>query len=175
MATERYRSVDLQKWLINKAVAASAPYARRLITSNDQRGRDSTMVGKLYFFKYDPLYKDTLSEYDKFPMCFPLEPPTVTKSGLSFLGINLHYLTGYERQKLLGKLLEYKNNKYMDERTKLNLSYQLISSTRSLNSLARPCVKRYLFSHVRSRFIEIYPDEYQIAAQLPVADWVFNR
>lgn len=175
MATERYKSADLQKWLIDKALGVSGPYARRMITSNDQRSRDETFVGKLYFFRYDPLHKDKLSEYDKFPMCFPLEPPMTVKNGLSFLGLNLHYLTGYEREKLLNRLLEYKNNKYMDHRTRLNLSYQLINSTRSLNSLARPCIKRYLFSHVRSKFIEIYPEEYMIAAQLPVADWVFNQ
>ena len=93
----------------------------------------------------------------------------------SFLGLNLHYLGVAERQRLLGKLMDYANNDKMNKNTKLKLSYDLIQSTRSLNTLARPCIKRYLFSHCRSRFIQIYANEFDKAIQLPVADWVFNR
>lgn len=167
---QKYSSVDLQKWMIEKALNATSARARTIIASNDQRGRDSTIVGKLYFFKYDPKTKDKLAKYDKFPMAFPIES---YQDG--FLGLNLHYLGIREREALLGRLLEYKNNKYMDERTRLKLSYDLISSTRGLNNLTRPCIKRYLFSHCRSQFIEIYPEEYDKAIQLPVEDWVFKR
>jgi hypothetical protein len=167
---QKYTSVDLQKWLIEKASTSSSAQARKVMISNDQRGRDTTIVGKMYFFKYDPKTKAKLAKYDKFPMCFPIE-----RYNDGFLGLNLHYLDQDARQALTTRLLEYKNNKYMDERTKLKLSYQLISSTRSLNSLSRPCVKRYLFNQVRSHFIEIFPDEYDKAIQLPVEEWVFKR
>ena len=63
----------------------------------------------------------------------------------------------------------------MDETTRLKLSYDLLEGSKKLNSLARPCVKRYLFNHCRSQFIEIYIDEFDKAIQLPVEDWVFNR
>jgi hypothetical protein len=33
---------------------------------------------------------------------------------------------------------------------------------------AKPCIKRYLFSHVQSRFLEITADEWDIAVMLPV-------
>lgn len=170
MADTKYSSRDLQKWLMGKALEASGPHARRVIRANDERARDSTIIGRLYFFAYDPKWKDKLSKYDKFPMVFPIE-----MYGDGFLGLNLHYLNLAQRQVLLGRLMEFSNNSKMNKTTKLRLSYDLIQSTRKLNTLTQPCIKRYLFSHCRSRFIEIYADEFDKAIQLPVADWVFNR
>lgn len=167
---EKYTSDQLSKWLIEKAQGVSSTRARKLLITNDQRGRDTTMVGRLYFFKYDPKWKTKLAKYDKFPMCFPIE-----RYGDGFLGLNLHYLGSDERQALVERLLKYKNNDYTDERAKLNLSYDLIESTRRLSSLSRPCIHRYLFNHCKSQFIEIYPEEYDKAIQLPVEDWVFKR
>ena len=167
---EKYSSKDLQKWLFEKALTAAGPKARQLLIRNDQRSRDDAMIGRLYFFKYDPKGKQTLPKYDKFPMVFPIEQ---YQDG--FLGLNLHYLTIKERQALLGILVKFKNNQKMDETTRLKLSYDLLEGSKKLNSLARPCVKRYLFNHCRSQFIEIYIDEFDKAIQLPVEDWVFNR
>ena len=167
---EKYSSKDLQKWLFEKALNAAGPQARQILIRNDQRGRDDAMIGRLYFFKYDPKGKQTLPKYDKFPMVFPIEQ---YQDG--FLGLNLHYLTIKERQALLGILVKFKNNQKMDETTRLKLSYDLLEGSKKLNSLARPCVKRYLFNHCRSQFIEIYIDEFDKAIQLPVEDWVFNR
>jgi hypothetical protein len=167
---EKYSSRDLQKWLFEKALSAAAPQARQLLIRNDQRGREDALIGRLYFFKYDPKGKATLPKYDKFPMVFPIEQ---YQDG--FLGLNLHYLSLRERQALLGQLMEFQNNKKYDETTKLKLSYDLLQGSKRLNSLARPCIKRYLFNHCRSQFIEIYINEYDKAIQLPVEDWVFNR
>lgn len=170
MADTKYSQRDLHQWLMTKALEASGPHARRVIKANDDRSRDNTIIGRLYFFSYDPKWKDKLSKYDKFPMVFPIE-----LYGDGFLGLNLHYLNIAERQRLLGRLMEYSNNEKMNKMTKLKLSYDLIQSTRSLSTLSRPCIKRYLFSHCRSRFIQIYANEFDKAIQLPVADWVFNR
>lgn len=166
----KYSSADLQKWLIEKSGQAQPAQARKMMIYNDQRGRDTAMLGKLYFFKYDPKTKDKLPMYDKFPMALAIE-----KSQNGFLGLNLHYLSADARQTLLDRLLVYRNNDYMDKRTKLNVSYDIINRTRGLSSLASPCVKRYLFTHCRSRFIEIYPEEYDRAVELPVEEWVFKR
>lgn len=167
---EKYSSRDLQKWLFEKALNAAAPQARQMLIRNDQRGREDALIGRLYFFKYDPKGKAYLPKYDKFPMVFPIEQ---YQDG--FLGLNLHYLSIRERQALLGQLMEFQNNKKFDETTKLKLSYDLLQGSKRLNSMARPCIKRYLFNHCRSQFIEIYIDEYEKAIQLPVEDWVFNR
>jgi len=148
----------------------SKTQARKTIAGNDQRSRDDTIIGRLYFFKYDPKWKHKLDKYDKFPMVFPIES---YQDG--FLGLNLHYLDYPTRVSLLGKLLEYRANARMTKATRLRLSYQLIASTKNLNNLARPCIKRYLYNHVRSKFIEVYPDEFVKAMELPVEDWVFKR
>jgi hypothetical protein len=167
---EKYSSKDLQKWLFEKALNAASPQARQILIRNDQRGREDALIGHLYFFKYDPKGKAYLPKYDKFPMVFPIEQ---YQDG--FLGLNLHYLDARQRKALLDQLVKFQNNKEYDETTKLLLSYQLLQGSKRLNSLSRPCIKRYLFNHCRSQFIEIYIDEYDKAIQLPVEDWVFNR
>lgn len=168
---EKYTSDELAKWLMEKAEETTRPdMARKYILSNDQRGRSTTMIGKLYFFKYDPKGKNVLPKYDKFPMCFPIE-----RKGDGFIGLNLHYLDGGTRAGFLQRLMVFKNTKYTDDRAALRLSYDLIKGTPVINQLAPLCIKRYLFNNVRSKFIEIYPEEYDKAIQLPVENWVFNQ
>ena len=167
---EKYTSVDLQRWLLEKAIGEPVPVARKIILGNDQRGVSITMIGKMYFFKYDPIGKQRLPQYDKLPMAFPIE-----RYSNGFLGLNLHYLSIGQRASLIEKLLEFRNNNKMDESTKLLISYQLLKSMSKIETLMGPCVRRYLWSQVRSKFIEIYPSEYDKAIQLPVEDWVFKR
>jgi len=148
-------------WFIGKARSAAG--YRKNIVNNHERGRDSAVIGKMYFFVYDPKLKQKLPVYDKFPLVFPIE-----RYSDGFLGLNLHYLSQGERQVLLGKLDDFKTNQRYDEKTRLRLSYDLLASTKKLNTLARPCVKRYLFSQVRSKFVEITSNEWQNAIMLPV-------
>lgn len=168
---KQYTSDQLAEWLIEKAESITNPtIARRVIASNDQRGRDIAMVGKLYFFKYDPKGKGYLPKYDKFPMCFPIK-----RFSGGFLGLNLHYLSGGQRSEFIDVLLEYKNNRSVDETTRLLLSYDTLVARSDAEDMTKMCVKRYLFTHCRSKFIEIYPNEYDKAIQLPVENWVFKQ
>jgi hypothetical protein len=124
----------------------------------------------MFFFYYDPKHKETLPMYDKFPMVFPIQ-----EYNDGFLGLNLHYLSVDERRAIIGKLSEFANNKRFDATTRLRLSYDLLQSSKRLSTLARPCIKRYLFSHVRSMFIEITADEWDKVIELPVEMFVYNR
>lgn len=162
MADKQKEATD---WFYGKARSAAG--YRKNIINNHERGRDSTVIGKMYFFAYDPKTKDKLPVYDKFPLVFPIE-----RYGDGFLGLNLHYLSQGERRLLLAKLDDFKTNKRYDEMTRLRLSYDLLSSTKKLNTLSRPCVKRYLFSHVRTKFIEITSNEWENAIMLPVEFFV---
>ena len=132
--------------------------------------KDTAVIGRMFFFKYDPKWKDILPIYDKFPMVFPIE-----QYSDGFLGLNLHYLAYGQRLHLIQLLTQFASNKKLTPTTKLKLSYDLLQSTKTLNNLARPCIKRYLFSHVRSRFIEILPSEWQMAAALPVEMFVTKK
>lgn len=163
MATEK----DSTDWFIGKARSA-AGYRKNLVSS-DERGRDNAIIGKMYFFAYDPKMKKTLPMYDRFPLVFPIEPYND-----GFLGLNLHYLNPNERKWLLNKLKDFRNNSKFNNTTRLKLSYDLLASTKKLASVSRPCVKRYLFSHVRSKFIEMTPEEWDKAIGLPVAQFEYN-
>jgi hypothetical protein len=84
-----------------------------------------------------------------------------------FLGLNLHYIHPKHRIILLDKLSELATNNKFNETTRLRLSYSILSSF-SKAFEATPCLKRYLSSHVQSRFVQIEANEWDIAALLPV-------
>ena len=155
-----------QNWFREKVIeAATAP---ALISSASNNAVSSIVPGSMYLFVYDPKYKATLPKYDMFPLVFVLEGYPD-----GFLGLNLHYLTIRERSALIDELLDYANNNSMDDSTKLLISYKRLKAASMVFELAKPCVKRYLFTHCRSRFIEVHPQEWDKAAQLRVDDFVY--
>lgn len=161
-------SKDSQDWFIGKARTAAG--YRKKIVSNYSRARGGVVIGKMFFFYYDPKHKKTLPVYDRFPLVFPIEPYPD-----GFLGLNLHYLSPGERRWLLSKLTDFASNTKMNANTRLRITYDLLSSTKKLASVSRPCIKRYLFSHVQSDFIEIQANEWEKAIELPVAMMVYNQ
>ena len=50
------------------------------------------------------------------------------------------------------------------------LGYRLLKGARNMRYF-KPCLKRYLLSHVRSRFAEVPAPEWEIATFLPTAQW----
>ena len=162
---QTYTSKELFDWLLGKA--RSAESLRKNLINATQQHSSSTIVGKMYFFKYDAKWKDVLPRWDKYPLVFPIE-----RYNDGFLGLNLHYLSPGERQLLLSRLTEYSTARNLTERSRLRLTYDLIASTKKLNSLSRPCIKRYLYSHVRSRFVEIPATEWDRVVQLPLEVFV---
>jgi hypothetical protein len=139
---------------------------RQALLSDRQRLKGGAIIGRMYFFFYDPKTKDTLPYYDRFPLVLPIEQ---YQDG--FLGLNLHYLHPKQRIILLDKLSEYANNSKYDTTTKLRLSYDVLRRSSSISEHI-PCVKKYLFSQVDSRFLEITADEWDIAALLPMESFV---
>jgi hypothetical protein len=162
---KNYTNQEIGNWMTGKAKSASG--YRNKIMSNNDRNRDSTVIGKMYFFWYDPKHKDTLPMYDRFPLVFPIE-----RYPDGFLGLNLHYLSFNERSALLNSLMKFRNNNNMNATTKLRVTYDLLNSTSRIAGAMRPCIKRYLFTQVRSSFVEVTADEWDKAMQLPVAVWV---
>ena len=131
-----------------------------------ERLRDKSFIGKMYFYFYDPKHKDTLPYYDRFPLVIPIE-----RYSDGFLGLNLHYIHPKQRIILLDKLSEVANNDKFDEKTKLLINYRYLSAA-SKAFEATPCIKRYLFTHIESRFLEIPASEWDIAVMLPVESFV---
>ncbi len=117
------------------------------------------VLGKMYFFTYDPKWKKELPWYDTFPLIFPIK---TYPDG--FLGLNFHYLNPKERAVLMDQLKSFANNKRFDDSTKLLLTYQTIKKI----GRARPTIHRYLGKHVSSKFVLIDADEWEVALFLPV-------
>lgn len=118
-------------------------------------------IGKMYLFYYDPKTKETLPYWDQFPLIFPIQ---MYKDG--FLGINLHYVQPLVRAKIMKSLYDLTSNKKMNDNTKLQISYKILSNL-SRYSMIKPCIKRYLFNHVRSRYFYITPENWDLALMLP--------
>ena len=118
-------------------------------------------IGKLYFVYYDPKHKKTLPYYDTFPLIIPINK---YKNGI--LGLNLHYLPPVLRAKLLDELYETLNNDRFDETTKMKISYSILQNV-SNNAYFKPCIKRYLGNHFRSRFVRLPSENWTPAVFLP--------
>jgi hypothetical protein len=155
------RTRDARRWLRTK-IPSLRPTKGELMRDR-MRLRDKSFIGRMYFYYYDPKTKDTLPYYDKFPLVIPIE-----RYSDGFLGLNLHYIHPKQRIVLLDKLSVILNNRNYDETTRLRISYDFLTRATKVFSQAKPCIKRYLFSHIQSRFLEITADEWDIAVMLPV-------
>jgi hypothetical protein len=151
-------------WLRAK-VKDLKPTSDGLMTDR-QRLRNSSMIGKMYFYFYDPKTKDSMPYYDRFPLVIPIE-----RYNDGFLGLNLHYIHPKNRMILLDKLSDTTSNDTYDENTKLKINYRYLAAASRVFE-ATPCIKRYLFTQIESRFLEITADEWDIAALLPVESFV---
>jgi hypothetical protein len=158
------RSNQARAWL--RAKINNLRPSRQALLADRKRLKDNTIIGRMYFYYYDPKTKDKLQYYDRFPLVLPIE-----QYSDGFLGLNLHYIHPKQRIILLDKLSEFANNSKYDKTTKLRLSYDLLSSASRIFE-HQPCIKRYLFSQVQSRFLEISADEWDIAALLPMESFV---
>jgi hypothetical protein len=127
----------------------------------------SDSIGKMYSFFYDPKHKETLPYYDTFPLVIVIGP----KGNNGFLGLNLHYLPPVLRARLMDNLYQTLNNKKFDSTTKMKINYELLSGASRFRYF-KPCVKHYLFDHVKSKYLEIEPRFWDIALMLPTETFV---
>ena len=128
----------------------------------DSARKVSTMdFGYMYAFKYDPKTKKDLPYYDTFPLIFP-----VRMDADGFLGINFHYLPPILRAKLMNALYSTLTNKKYDDSTRVKISYSILQSA-SKYRFFKPTLKKYLRSQIRSQFLEIQVNEWDIAIFLP--------
>ena len=134
--------------------------------SDKDRMASRPMIGGMYMYEYMAKGRKTLPYYDRLPLIFPFK---MVKGG--FYGLNMHYLPLPLRAKLMDALYETTNNKAYDETTKLKINYQILSKAAKFEPF-KPCVKRYLTSQVQSRFMYVYPSEWDIALFLPTERFV---
>ena len=153
------RTSDARDWL--KAKVSSLSPSRTALMKDRDNLKDKSMIGRMYFYFYDPKLKDMLPYYDRFPLVIPIE-----RYQDGFLGLNLHYISPRQRVILLDKLSHYLNNHKYDESTRIRLSYDHLKNASTIYE-GIPCIKKYLYKQVKSRFLEITADEWDIAALIP--------
>ena len=157
------RTKESMRWFRTRVSQIKGVNRNQLM--KDARNRKRFIYGDMYMYMYDPKHKRTLPYYDRFPLTIPIEP---AKGG--FLGLNLHYLPHTLRAQFLDQLYDRTNNTKYDESTRFNVTYQLLKGI-SGKPYFKPCVKHYLFQHVRSKLARVHAPEWEIATFLPTADW----
>ena len=125
--------------------------------------------GRMYHFRYDPKWKEKLPYWDTFPLVIPID-----SYGDGFDGLNLHYLPLKLRAKLFDALSSVLTDDGLNEKARFKLTYNLLSGAKKFK-LFRPTYKRYLYSKVKSRFLLIPPEEWQIALFLPTQKFVKSQ
>jgi|TARA_S200000501_G_scaffold106866_1_gene100344 hypothetical protein len=166
LETER-RSQESLDWFKLRLRKIRQP-VNKLLTDDDFPVVARPELGKMYMYLYDAKYKQTMPYWDRFPLiiCFDLLSD-------GFMGINLHYIAPRYRTPLLLSLYEIAMETDNDEERRVMLSYQLIKSVSTLR-YAKPCVKRYLFSHIDSRISEIPMDYWDMMVMLPSQQFNVN-
>lgn len=156
-------------WFRDRAKQVTRVGLPQLINVNPKQNRSGVTPGQMYLFAYDPKHKDKLPYWDQFPLIFPIEMYED-----SFLGINMHYLPHRYRAALMDALYSVSSETKYDEKTKLSLSYNLLKSSSKFRYF-EPCVKKYLKSHVRSNFLLIPANEWDIALFMPLERFTTDK
>jgi hypothetical protein len=154
---------DSIKWLTKRIAELRNPSGiASIINREDWRKTGRFEVGGLYYFYYDPKGKQDLPYYDRFPLVLVLD-----KSPDGFMGLNLHYIPVKYRIALLDKLMDYAVLDGNNDIMRMRVSYDILNSSKRYREF-RPCLKKYLFGYVQSKMLKVQPDEWDIAAFLPV-------
>lgn len=166
------RSLSARNWLRKELQSKTLNIGARMAFVNaanrsNQYFDASHFIGRLFFFFYDAKLKKELPYWDKFPLVIPIEIYND-----SFLGLNLHYLHPTYRTILLDKLETILTNKKYDDTTKMKISYSYLKkASKILPKEAKPCIKKYLYTHVQSKFLPISAEDWEIVVFLPWEDF----
>lgn len=153
-----------REWFTERVRELNGRISRKSLLNDDElRVRSKPLWGHMFMFAYDPKHKETLPYYDRFPLVIALQ-----KAEGGFLGLNLHYLRPDIRAAFLDKLVDTLPGKgdNMTETTKLRIRYSLLSSARRFRYFA-PCLKHYLYGHIKSRISQVYAQDWETAIFLP--------
>ena len=158
----RTMSKDSLKWLMAKIADVRGVRVAKGISNEKVRQVNKFILGGLYCFYYNPKGKMDLPYYDQFPMVLALE-----KYNDGFLGLNFHYLPIKYRVVFLDKLMNFAMMGDAGEIMRMRVTYDILTASKRLK-LFKPCIKRYLSSHIQSKILTIQPNEWDIAALLPL-------
>jgi hypothetical protein len=156
-------SKDSIAWLQDRIDELKRPDRIPASVNSETFRRSSTLrIGMMYCFFYDPKTKADLPYWDKFPVILVLE-----KYNDGFLGLNLHYLPVKMRMAFMSKLMKFAQLTPEDDIKRMRVSYEILNATKRYAEF-KPMLKRYLFNHLRSKLLMVQPNEWDVAAMLPI-------
>jgi len=159
-------SAEGLKWFSNAVQSMSRSKFKKINVLRSEtyaENASDNIIGHMYMMFYDAKYKDVLPYYDRFPLVIPMG---FTNNG--FIGLNLHYIAPKYRAILLEELFTLISDEELDSETRFKLSYGLISKV-SRFKYGKPCVKRYLTSHIEGQLERVLPIHWSLVSQLPSA------
>jgi len=162
-------SEEARDWFRDNAMSLGRVNAKRMVADKAQTRSQlqAQDIGKMFQFFYDPKHKDTLPYYDRFPLIFLID---FYPDG--FLAMNIHYLPHMARARLMDALYSIEVRDPQERGAKkLRLTYSLLKGASKYRYFV-PCVKRYLNNHIRSRFLQIPYEQWDIALMLPTERFV---
>jgi len=121
-------------------------------------------LGKMYTFGYIPKNRATMPYYDITPLVIPIE---LYSNG--FAGINLHYIKPVLRLFILENFHNFTTGK--GDSIRFKLSWQRLMSSKLLK-VSAAAYKRYLYSHVATKIIEIPEIDWYILPLLPSTKFI---
>jgi hypothetical protein len=156
------REQTSRDWFRKTASSFGRVSESQLLKGGSERLRTNISIGSMYMYTYDAKHKKTLPYFDRFPLVFPFK-----KVSGGFMGINLHYLPLTYRAKLMDGLYSISNNNRYNETTKIGMTYNILNGSSKFRYF-KPCIKKYLTTQLRSKFLYVYPSEWDIALFLPL-------
>ena len=159
------RTAESRAWFQKQAGYLGRINNNALLKEPALKTESEQIPGGMFMYFYDPKTKATLPYYDKFPLTIIVGP-----AAGGFTGLNLHYLPMVLRAKFLDALMDITSDKKYDDNTKFNLTYNTLKKASKMRYF-KPCFKRYLTAHVKSRFARVPASEWEIATFLPTASF----
>jgi hypothetical protein len=155
------RTEESQKWYMNRVRKITRINEATFLRDPNLLRKNRFFPGYMYHFVYDAKNKDVLPYYDTFPLIIAVQPAPG-----GFYGLNLHYLHPMTRALFLDKLMVIANKPEFDEKTRLKLNYNIVSSGKRFKEF-KPCFKHYLFEQIDSRIMMVPSQEWETAIFLP--------
>lgn len=123
----------------------------------------SPQFGFFYFFLYNPLYRDSLPYYDRFPFVLVIDD-----DAKSFLGLNFHYLPYDVRARFFDALYgDYLNEGRNQLASRVEVEYWDLKGVSKYKAF-RPCIHRYRKDHLMTPLLKVGANEWDLALFLPV-------
>lgn len=152
-----------REWFAEQAKKLGTRVSQNSILASSDRQRATFQLGKMYLYQYYPIGAKELPYYDSFPLVIPF-----SAEGMTFTGINFHYLPYKARYVLLRNLLDFASSKRkLDEKTRLTMAWSYLKNAARYPGVEF-AVKKYRIDRLQSNFLEIPGNQWFQALLIPV-------